>query len=73
MSVCTQLYRHVVGVRATVLCVGTAHVHDTGPSSSSGAHHDIDVIHKTRDSLDIEVIRQYVFSTTKAYSLGAMK
>ena len=39
---------HVVGVWATVLCVGTAHVHDTGPSSSSGAHHDIDVRRKTR-------------------------
>ena len=38
-----QLYRHVVGVWATVLCVGTAHVHDTGPSFSSGAHHDIDI------------------------------
>ena len=44
MDVCTQLYRPVVGVRATVLCVGTAHVHDTGPSSSSsGAHHNIDI------------------------------
>ena len=61
MYVYTQLYRHVVGVRATVLCVGTAHVHDTGPSSASGAHHYI------------EVIRQDVFNTTKAYSLGAMK
>ena len=34
LYVYTQLYRHVVGVRATVLCVGTAHVHDTVPSSS---------------------------------------
>ena len=48
-----QLYRHVVGVWATVLCVGTAHVHDTGPSSSSGTHHDIDI-----DPVDDFVVRK---------------
>ena len=65
MHVCTQLYRHVVGVWATVLCVGAAHVHDTGPSSSSGAHYNIDI--------DMLYIGQDVIGTAKAYSLGAMK